>query len=61
MKRKLAWSLIVLLALGVITDALLAIGLSRAWQYIYNAAFFLVALPGLLSVALGDNLTYKRK
>ena len=53
-RKFLCWSLIVLLALVVITDALCALGLPRGWQYAYNAFFFLLALPGLLAGALRD-------
>ena len=63
MKRKtfraFCWALIVLLALVVITDALCALGLSRGWQYAYNAFFFFFALPGLLAGAMGDKLQYE--
>lgn len=63
MKRKLfrafCWALIALLAVGIITDALCTLGLSRGWQYAYNAFFFLLALPGLLAGAIGDKLQYE--
>ena len=63
MKRKfikaLCWAIIALLAVGIITDALCALGLPRGWQYAYNAFFFLLALPGLLAGALGDKLQYE--
>lgn len=49
MKRKairaLALTVLFVLSLGVITDALVFFGLSRGWQYLYNAAFFIVACP----------------
>ena len=52
MKRKairaIAWTIFSVLALGVITDVLVLLGLNRGWQYVYNAAFFLIALPGPL-------------
>lgn len=48
-----AWILFVLLGLGIVTDVLCQLGLNRGWQYIYNAASFLV-MPLLLYVALRD-------
>ena len=54
--RALAWTLIVLLGLGVVTDFLCVLGLVRGWQYIYNAFYFCVALPCLIGVAMRDNL-----
>lgn len=60
MKRKfLSWLFIVLLALVVVMDGICALGLSRGWQYIYNAFFFLLALPLLLAGALDKNLQYE--
>lgn len=59
MKQKLiraaAWLLISILAVGIITDFLLALGCPHAAQYIYNFLAF-CAIVGLLVVALGDNL-----
>lgn len=48
--RAVAWIIFSVLVLGVITDALVLFGLNRGWQYIYNAAFFLLALPGFVYV-----------
>lgn len=60
MKHKiLCWLFIVLLALVVVMDGICAIGLSRCWQYLYNAFFFLLALPLLLTGALKDRLEYE--
>ena len=49
----IAWILFVLLGLGIVTDVLCQLGLNRGWQYIYNAASFIV-MPLLLYVALRD-------
>lgn len=53
--RALLWVLIALLALGIITDWLVLLGLNRGWQYIYNFVAF-CAVVGLLVLALGDKL-----
>lgn len=53
-QRAVAWAVIALLALAVIVDAAMMLGFSRGIQYAYNAFFFIVALPGLLSIALKD-------
>lgn len=59
MKRKflqaLCWAIIALLVVGVVTDALVWLGLKRAWQYIYNFVSF-CAVVGLLVPALGEKL-----
>lgn len=59
MKRKLisalAWALIAILAIGIVTDFLCELGLNRGWQYIYNIACCLVT-PFLVFVALRDKL-----
>ena len=59
MKRKLfcalLWALIALLAIGIITDWLVLLGLNRGWQYIYNFVAF-GAVVALLVPALGDKL-----
>lgn len=57
--KLLCWALILLLGIGVITDALLGLGLSRGWQYLYNAFYFFIALPGLLVGALREKLLYE--
>ena len=57
--KAICWALIVVLGLGVITDALLGFGLNRGWQYLFNAFYFLLALPALLYFALGDKLQYE--
>ena len=51
----LCWVVIALLAIGVVTDALVLLGLKRAWQYIYNFVSF-CAVVGLLVPALGEKL-----
>ena len=43
--RAIAWAVLIVTALGVITDAMLLFGLTRGIQYAYNAAFFLLVLP----------------
>lgn len=52
MKRKAiratAWAVYTILALGVITDAMLLFGLPRIWQYVYNLAVFFIALPAFV-------------
>ena len=57
--KSICWVLIVALGLVVITDALLGLGLNRGWQYLFNAFYFIVALPVLLYFALGDKLQYE--
>ena len=58
MKRKilpiLAWIAIAVLVVGVVTDALVSLGLKRAWQYIFNFASIFIAIPFLLYIALRD-------
>lgn len=54
----LSWVLVALFAIVVIVDGVCLLGLSRAWQYLYNGCFFFVILPLLLSVALRDKLIY---
>lgn len=58
MKRKaikaLCWAIIALLANGVVTDALVLLGLKRAWQYIFNFASIFLFIPVLLYHALRD-------
>ena len=52
MKRKVIRAAAVaafsILALGVITDALLLFGLPHVWQYVYNLAVFFIALPAFV-------------
>lgn len=57
--KAICWALIVVLGIGVITDALLGFSLHRGWQYLFNAFYFVLALPVLLYFALGDKLQYE--
>lgn len=50
----IAWAIIALLAIGVVTDALVLLGLKRAWQYIFNFASIFLFIPVLLYHALRD-------
>lgn len=50
----LCWAIIALLAIGVVTDALVLLGLKRAWQYIFNFASIFLFIPILLYLALRD-------
>jgi len=60
MKRKwistLAWALVVILGIGIVTDFLCELGINRGWQYIYNLASCLAA-PFLIAVALRDKIS----
>ena len=47
-----AWAALFCFAIAVIADGMIGLGLSRKWQYAYNAFFFIVILPVLLHVAL---------
>ena len=58
--RAIAWLLIVLLGIAVIIDAAMLLGFTRCVQYAYNAFFFIVALPGLLIIALKDHCHARR-
>ena len=53
--RAIAWLLIIVLSVGIITDWLVAAGCNRGWQYIYNG-IALFSITGLLVAALGDKL-----
>ena len=50
----LCWVVIALLAIGIATDALVLLGLMRAWQYIFNFASIFLFIPFLLYHALRD-------
>lgn len=50
----LCWVVIALLAIGIATDALVLLGLKRAWQYIFNFASIFLLIPILLYLALRD-------
>ena len=50
----LCWALVAILAIGVVTDALVLLGLKRAWQYIFNFASIFLFIPILLYLALRD-------
>lgn len=50
----LCWAFVAILAIGVVTDALVLLGLKRAWQYIFNFASLFFAIPFLLYIALRD-------
>jgi hypothetical protein len=51
----LCWAIIALLVVGVVTDALVWLGLKRAWQYIFNFASIFLLIPVLVYYALRDN------
>lgn len=51
----LYWAIIALLAIGVVTDALVLLGIKRVWQYIYNFASIFLLIPVLVYYALRDN------
>lgn len=55
-KKIIAWIALVLLGIILVTDGLCNIGISRGWQYLYNAAYLLIAVPLLLGVALQDEI-----
>ena len=55
-KKIIAWIAIVALGAILVTDGICQIGLNRGWQYLYNAAYLLIALPLLLGVALQDEI-----
>lgn len=52
--RAAAWALNVALCGIVITDAVLSLGLSRGWQYLFNFFYLFVAMPALLYVSIHD-------
>lgn len=58
MKRKIlpivAWIIIGILVIGVVTDALCKLGLNRGLQYAFNFASIFLAIPFLLYIALRD-------
>lgn len=52
--QALCWAVIALLSVGMVTDALVLLGLKRAWQYIFNFASIFLFIPVLLYHALRD-------
>ncbi len=52
-KKALAYLGIAVIAVGIVTDAVVLLGGPRAWQYIFNFAG-LITFPFLLAVAWRD-------